>query len=86
MSPSAGGRLRRAREPGEDLPSLLLDLRRAARCQAFATPITTCGQDGMPLRGSGGKYVPAKYGTPSGVRNAFSGQPPRPVIACTASM
>ena len=40
----------------------------------------------MPWRGSGGKYVPAQNGTASGVRKAFSGQPPCPVIACTASM
>ena len=40
----------------------------------------------MPMRESDGKYVPAKNGTCSGVRNTFSGQPPCPVIAWQASM
>ena len=60
----------------------------SSRCSSQAAPIavSTCGQAGMPWRGSGGKYVPAQNGTASGVRKAFSGQPPCPVIACTASM
>ena len=44
------------------------------------------GQLGMPIRGPGGKYVPPKNGTCSGVMNTLSGQPPWPVIAWTASM
>jgi hypothetical protein len=40
----------------------------------------------MPCRSAGGKYVPPKNGSPSGVTKQFSGQPPEPVIACTASM
>ena len=40
----------------------------------------------MPCRGSGGKYVPPKKGTPSGSQKTFSGQPPWPVIPCTACM
>ena len=60
----------------------------SSRCSSHAAPsaLSTCGQLGMPCRGSGGKYVPAQNGMPVGVRNAFSGQPPCPVIACTASM
>ena len=38
------------------------------------------------VRGSGGKYVPPKNGSPSGVRNTVSGQPPCPVRETTASM
>ena len=48
--------------------------------------VSTWRNDGSPCRGIGGKYVPAKNGSPSGVRNAVSGQPPLPVIACAASM
>ena len=41
---------------------------------------------GSPCRGSGGKYVPPKNGSPSGVRKTVIGQPPLPVSATTASM
>ena len=40
----------------------------------------------MPWRSLGGKYVPPKNGFRSGVRNTFIGQPPEPVMACTAAM
>ena len=40
----------------------------------------------MPCRSSGGKYVPPKNGARSGVRKTVIGQPPEPVIACTAAM
>ena len=40
----------------------------------------------MPWRGVSGKYVPPKNGRPSGARNTDIGQPPWPVIACTAPM
>ncbi len=53
---------------------------------AWAIPVSTCRNDGSPCCGTGGKYVPAKNGLPSGVRNAVNGQPPLPVIACAASM
>ena len=39
----------------------------------------------MP-RAVGGKYVPAKKGSPSGVRKTVIGQPPWPVRDVTASM
>ena len=54
--------------------------------QASAMASRTCVHAGIPGRGDGGKYVPAKNGTWSGVQKTFSGQPPWPVIACTASM
>ena len=38
------------------------------------------------MGGSGGKYVPQKNGSPSGVMNTVIGQPPCPVIACVAVM
>ena len=41
---------------------------------------------GMPCRGSAGKYVPAKNGSPSGVSTQVIGQPPWPVIAWVARM
>ena len=53
---------------------------------ASAIPPSTCGNDGSPCCGTGGKYVPAKNGSPSGVRNAVSGHPPLPVMAWAASM
>ena len=40
----------------------------------------------MPWRGSGGKYVPARNGIPSGVMKTVIGQPPCPVSACVAAM
>jgi hypothetical protein len=55
-------------------------------CQACAKDPTTSRQAGMFCRDCGGKYVPAQKGLPSGVTNAFSGQPPWPVMAWTASM
>ena len=49
-----------------------------------ATPSTTAPSS---CRNAGfGKYVPPKNGSPFGVRNTVIGHPPRPVIACTASM
>ena len=59
-----------------------------ARCvrYASATAVRTRGNPGMPCRSSGGKYVPPKNGRRSGVRNTLIGQPPEPVIACTAVM
>ena len=54
--------------------------------QASAIPSNTWRNEGMPCDGSLGKYVPAKKGLPSGVRNADSGHPPWPVIDWTASM
>jgi hypothetical protein len=53
---------------------------------ASATAISTCVNAGSPCRGSGGKYVPPKKGSPSGVRKTVMGQPPLPVSATTASM
>ena len=41
---------------------------------------------GSPWRGSGGKYVPPRNGSPAGVRKTVIGQPPWPVIDTTASM
>ena len=43
----------------------------------------TCCQLGIPYRGCGGKYVPPKNGTLSGVTKTFIGHPPRPVVICT---
>ena len=54
--------------------------------QVSAMASSTRRNAGMPWRSSGGKYVPAKNGSPSGVRNAVIGQPPEPVMAWTASM
>ncbi len=34
----------------------------------------------------GGKYVPPKNGSRSGVSHTLIGQPPDPVSACTAAM
>ena len=45
---------------------------------ASATARSTCRNAGSPWRGSGGKYVPPKNGSPSGVRNTVIGQPPLP--------
>ena len=45
---------------------------------ASATAVSTCRKPGSPWRGSGGKYVPPKNGSPSGVRNTVIGQPPLP--------
>ena len=42
------------------------------------TASSTCWNAGSPWRGSGGKYVPPKNGSPSGVRNTVIGQPPLP--------
>ena len=59
----------------------------ARRCsQTSAMAVRTFRNDGRPWRSSSGKYVPAKKGRPSVVRNAVIGQPPLPVIAWTASM
>ena len=60
--------------------------RRGGCAQASSTASSTWRQLGSPCRGCGGKYVPPKNGTCSGVAKTFSGQPPWPVIACTASM
>ena len=46
--------------------------------QASETARSTCWNDGSPCRGSGGKYVPPKNGSPAGVRNIVIGQPPLP--------
>ena len=54
--------------------------------QVWATDASSCGKDGMPWRGVGGKYVPQKNGSPAGVANTVIGQPPWPVSACVASM
>ena len=50
------------------------------RCSrhASATPSSTCLNEGRPCRGSGGKYVPPKNGSPAGVRKTVIGQPPLP--------
>ncbi len=53
---------------------------------ASATATSTCRKAGIPRRGSGGKYVPPKNGSPSGVAKTVIGQPPWPVRATTASM
>ncbi len=53
---------------------------------ASATEASTRRKLGSPWRSSGGKYVPPKNGSPSGVRNTVIGHPPCPVIACTACM
>ena len=53
---------------------------------ASATASSTCRKAGRPWRGSGGKYVPPKNGSPAGVTNTVIGQPPWPVSATTASM
>ena len=54
---------------------------RACRATRRRPPASTWRHDAMPIRGSGGKYVPPKNGAWSGVRKTFSGQPPWPVIA-----
>ena len=54
--------------------------------QASATAASTCRKDGIPIRGSGGKYVPPWNGFPSGVRKTLIGHPPWPVSCCTALM
>ena len=48
--------------------------------QASSIAAISCRKLGL------GKYVPPKNGSPSGVMNTVIGHPPRPVIACTASM
>ena len=53
---------------------------------ASETAVSTCWKLGSPCRGSGGKYVPPRNGSPSGVRKTVIGQPPCPVSATTASM
>ena len=63
-------------------PRASSSLRREA--YASATERSTRRNDGICQRSSGGKYVPAKNGTPSGVRKTVIGHPPLPVIACTA--
>ncbi|GIW73141.1 MAG: hypothetical protein KatS3mg102_2683 [Planctomycetota bacterium] len=51
-----------------------------------ATRCNTIINEGRPCRGSGGKYVPPKNGSPSGVQNTDKGQPPSPAVACTNAM
>ena len=51
--------------------------------QASATPFSMSRKPGIPMRDTGGQYVPPKNGLKSGVRNIDIGQPPRPVIICT---
>ena len=53
---------------------------------ASETATSSWAKLGSPCRGSGGKYVPPKNGSPSGVRKTVIGQPPLPVSATTASM
>ena len=62
------------------------DLRRAARVHASAIAAQHLRERRQPVLRHGGKYVPAKNGLPSGVRNAVRGHPPLPVIAWAASM
>ena len=52
---------------------------------ACRTAASTCEKDGMPPRGSGGKYVPAKNARPSGVVKTESGQPRLRVNALAAA-
>ncbi len=54
--------------------------------QAFVTATRSCRNDPIPGRDTGGKYVPAKNGSPAGVRNTVIGQPPWPVRATVTSM
>ncbi len=54
--------------------------------QASDTASSTRGNDGMPGRSLGGKYVPVKNGLPPWSATAVSGQPPWPRIACRAAM
>jgi hypothetical protein len=54
--------------------------------QADAIFLRTLGKPGMPLRSSGGKYVPPTNGFRSGVSQTLIGQPPWPVVACTNVM
>ena len=44
------------------------------------------GKPGRPRASCGGKYVPAKNGLRSGVRNTEFGQPPERVMSCVAPM
>ena len=44
--------------------------------QASLSACSTWVNAGVPCRGSGGKYVPAKNGSPSGVRMQVIGHPP----------
>jgi hypothetical protein len=46
---------------------------------------STRGKPGIPNLSCGGKYVPAKNGRWSGVRNTVSGQPPERPMSCTTS-
>ena len=48
--------------------------------------LTTRGKPGRPWPSVGGKYVPPKNGLSCGVRKTLIGQPPEPVMACTAAM
>ena len=90
VSSSVSGSSDEASDPAREIASTT----RPACCSrsvrrsrhASAIPSSTWRNDGMPCDGTFGKYVPAKNGLPSGVRNADSGQPPWPVIAWTASM
>ena len=73
-SPRPGAVRRRARLPADRRP-------RAGRGTPPPTAPSTCRNAGIPCRGSGGKYVPPKNGSPSGVRKTVIGQPPCPISA-----
>ena len=68
----------RARLVGDVVAPVAVDVRRRRS--------STWRNEGRPWRGSGGKYVPPKNGSPAGVRKTVIGQPPPPVSATTASM
>src|SRR5437762_6756627 len=65
-------------------PVLRIFLRSSGFCQDVPICVTTSPHPGCPHRAKGGKYVPPKKGFRSGVTKTFKGQPPDPVIACTA--
>ncbi|CAB4607703.1 unannotated protein [freshwater metagenome] len=59
---------------------MLLSISSRRLCQASFIAFINAMNDGL------GKYVPPKNGRPSGVIKTVIGHPPRPDIACTASI
>ena len=85
---SAGSPIDRSgRRTSDDANWSAMDSARSRSCDHVrAIVVTTWEKLGIPSRGSGGKYVPAKNGRASGVVKTLSGHPPCPRIAISASM
>ncbi len=81
---SAGTVTRRAMAPTRESAWDSTSSRRSRQASSMAC--RTRPKPGVPWASRRGKYVPAKKGRPSGVRKTVMGQPPWPVMACTASM